>query len=516
LVGGNVSVFGIGGFTVANFTGGISNAGTIAASFNGIIVGGNVQVAAGIGFLTIETFSGGINNAGLISAGSNGNGILVGGTVHGGSLEISTFSDGVSNSGTISAGRAGIFVGGSASGGTLDIAAFAGSVINSGKIFASAGIVVGGPGGVEITSFAGGITNRGQIAALASGIAVAGAAIAGNIVNTGTISGQNGINLLSGFISGAIIDSGTIVAGQHGILADSNVTHGINVASGGKVIATGFSAVGIKVGAATFTGGVTNAGSISAPSGFGVHISAAQTFAGGVTNKGAISAERGIAVSNANRFGTSSSGGGLVNSGTIAASFTGIFINRVTSFFGGITNSGTISADAAGIEINDSNVSGRLLDNGAILGTDYGIHIVNGSMSGGIAVGAHGRIAGGSTGIAISGTTLFLGGIVNSGAVSATGYGIAVDFGNVFSGGVSNSGTVFAAAWDAIVVNGYAQNNAGTGGTLTLTDGRHAASIALLGNYMAGSFVTTPDGHGGTLLTAAEQTQPPLLARPRG
>jgi hypothetical protein len=62
----------------------------------------------------------------------------------------------------------------------------------------------------------------------------------------------------------------------------------------------------------------------------------------------------------------------------------------------------------------------------------------------------------------------------------------------------------------------YAQNNAGTGGTLTLTDGRHAASIALLGNYMAGSFVTAADGHGGMLVTAPEQTPQPLLARPRG
>jgi len=31
-----------------------------------------------------------------------------------------------------------------------------------------------------------------------------------------------------------------------------------------------------------------------------------------------------------------------------------------------------------------------------------------------------------------------------------------------------------------------------TGDTLTLTDGRQAASIALLGNYIAGSFVTAP------------------------
>jgi hypothetical protein len=61
----------------------------------------------------------------------------------------------------------------------------------------------------------------------------------------------------------------------------------------------------------------------------------------------------------------------------------------------------------------------------------------------------------------------------------------------------------------------YAENGADAGGTLTMTDGRHAAAIALLGNYMAGSFVTAADGHGGTLLTQAPQTeQQPLLTHP--
>jgi hypothetical protein len=38
----------------------------------------------------------------------------------------------------------------------------------------------------------------------------------------------------------------------------------------------------------------------------------------------------------------------------------------------------------------------------------------------------------------------------------------------------------------------------------TVTDGRHAAAIALLGNYMAGSFVTTAYGHGRTAETDCE------------
>ena len=79
-----------------------------------------------------------------------------------------------------------------------------------------------------------------------------------------------------------------------------------------------------------------------------------------------------------------------------------------------------------------------------------------------------------------------------------------------FSGGVTNAGTIGFGAQTTLA---YSQNAASTGGTLTVTDGRQAAAIALLGSYMAGSFVTAADGHGGTLISAA-QTQQPLLTHP--
>ena len=56
----------------------------------------------------------------------------------------------------------------------------------------------------------------------------------------------------------------------------------------------------------------------------------------------------------------------------------------------------------------------------------------------------------------------------------------------------------------------YSQNATGAGGTLTVSDGRHATAIALLGNYMAGSFVAVADGHGGTLINEGQTEQ--LLA----
>ena len=39
-----------------------------------------------------------------------------------------------------------------------------------------------------------------------------------------------------------------------------------------------------------------------------------------------------------------------------------------------------------------------------------------------------------------------------------------------------------------------------SGGTLTVTDGSHTAQIALLGNYLASTFVASSDGHGGTMV----------------
>jgi hypothetical protein len=61
----------------------------------------------------------------------------------------------------------------------------------------------------------------------------------------------------------------------------------------------------------------------------------------------------------------------------------------------------------------------------------------------------------------------------------------------------------------------YAENRSEISGTLTLTDGRHATSVALLGNYMAGNFVAAADGHGGTLVTQAQTGPPPLSSHPR-
>jgi hypothetical protein len=64
---------------------------------------------------------------------------------------------------------------------------------------------------------------------------------------------------------------------------------------------------------------------------------------------------------------------------------------------------------------------------------------------------------------------------------------------------------------------GYATNASGSGGALTVSNGVNTANIALLGSYMASSFVTSSDSTGGTLVSEAAQmsAQATPLAQPR-
>jgi autotransporter passenger strand-loop-strand repeat protein len=58
---------------------------------------------------------------------------------------------------------------------------------------------------------------------------------------------------------------------------------------------------------------------------------------------------------------------------------------------------------------------------------------------------------------------------------------------------------------------GYSENSSDTGGILSVKEGTHIAKLALLGNYMATSFVAATDGHGGTLINEAAQTANQLV-----
>ncbi len=101
--------------------------------------------------------------------------------------------------------------------------------------------------------------------------------------------------------------------------------------------------------------------------------------------------------------------------------------------------------------------------------------------------------------VAGGGNTINLGSgtdsVVMNTAVAATG--------DTISGfGGSDQIDLSYLAFGANTTIGYAPNNSNTGGTLTIDDhSGNIANIALLGQYVAGSFALSSDGHGGTLVT---------------
>lgn len=64
----------------------------------------------------------------------------------------------------------------------------------------------------------------------------------------------------------------------------------------------------------------------------------------------------------------------------------------------------------------------------------------------------------------------------------------------------------------ASAIISYSGNN--SPGTLTVSDGANVANIALLGNYMASSFVASSDGHGGTSVIDPPASQVGVLVQP--
>jgi hypothetical protein len=70
-----------------------------------------------------------------------------------------------------------------------------------------------------------------------------------------------------------------------------------------------------------------------------------------------------------------------------------------------------------------------------------------------------------------------------------------------FSGtiaGLTSTDTLDLADMDPAKVQPPTFNGNSSGGTLSVSDGTHSANIALLGNYLASTFTTSSDGHGGT------------------
>jgi uncharacterized protein with beta-barrel porin domain len=438
-------------------------------SFQGATISGNVVNAGtitpggapdGMNFTNATTIQGAVSNSGAISV-TDGTGIHVG-------AGAATLLGGITNSGTITAvgagGQRGIDVAGQFT--------FNGGITNAGVI--SAGVA--GVNVIDNFTFSGGITNgaTGKITAATDGIVVSGGATAmtfgGNISNAGTIAAKIGVNVFGTatggifqikILSGAVINSGTISAATTGIVVK---------------------------GASTFTGGVTNTGTITATAGVGILINglfgtgpfaAGRTYSGGIVSTGAVRAGTiGIELTAVSNF----SGG--ITAGSITAAATAISVTNVSVFSGGITTTGTIQG-TKGIAIDAKTVltlNGDIVNNGTIIATA-------------------------GNGIALTGalvTDTFNGNVTNNGKISATG-GIAVLIGADFdNGGLLNTGVVSSsstAAIDILSTNfgtaslGFVNASTGTiSGAGAVAPAIQISAGTFTGGFTNNGTITSPNG----------------------
>ena len=363
------------------------------------------------------------------------------------------------------------------------------------------------------------ITNSGTIAALGTGATLE------IIITTVTNSTTKALILASG--NGATVDlfdvtvnGGTLKTSAGGEIAATgpDVLNGVTIAAfslievdsvvlrvsggtigAGAVIETNGGGFG---GTAIVSGTVTNGGTLFAQDlGDLVEIASGAVVNGGVALVGDgivdIAGSSGESV----KF-LSNGSGGLEIADTIG--HTGAYSGRMSGF-GGSGHSNTaqfidlVSVTSAGL-ITSSYVSAIGNTSGTLFISSGGTLVAAIKMVGSYSAGDFHITSGNGGVVEITDPTVPNGGSVTS---SATGRfpQLGTDLPDI--------------AFGARTTLAYSQNAAGTGGTLTVSDGRHAASIALLGTYMAGSFVATADGYGGTLVTEAQPHEQTLLAHPR-
>lgn len=317
------------------------------------------------------------------------------------------------------------------------------------------------------TSFDGFLESTGTITT--TGISVVNSQIgtasnAGGIVSSGSLSGGISVDAASTINAGHTADSAIVVGGSftggvsnagtllgfHGILFEAGTITG-GATNSGSITAT---SVGVLVrgSGSTFTGNIANSGTITAGSVGVLVVDASMT--GDVINDvgGVISATTGMAVQ---IIQVPSFAGGVINNGRMVG-FDGIVVSQVGVFGGttGVVNTGNIGATHAGILVGGSSAStptvtftGGIRNSGTI-SAGLGIVLANvGSFSGGI--NNSGAVLGPSfgTGITLDNVGSLSGNIVNTGTITA-GTGIQISAGVNFSGGATiiNSGTLTGSA----------------------------------------------------------------------
>src|SRR5262249_10189357 len=98
-----------------------------------------------------------------------------------------------------------------------------------------------------------------------------------------------------------------------------------------------------------------------------------------------------------------------------------------------------------------------------------------------------------------------------TGTVSGFNAGDSLDLADILFDNVPSPEITSAAHHAPGTTLSFSANDAGTGGTLSVTDGVHTAQISLQGQYVATHFQIASDGGGGTVVTYNDPSLPPEL-----
>ena len=289
--------------------------------------------------------------------------------------------------------------------------------------------------------------------------------------DTGTIT-YSGDDVLLSFIAGpppacTTISGAFTNAAGHSIpcILVPNLTFTGNVSNAGTITGLGTSGGGITVTNSTITGAIVNSGILNG----GIKIDAQSiidpvsvailitgpTFSGGISNAGVLQGTQ----SAIRIAGTTTFGGGITNSGTLSGALYGLQINGVSTFAGGVTNAsgGLITTAGTGIAlVHVTTFLNGITNNGTIAAGEVGILLDDVTTFSGNISNA-GTITA-ATGLKITASTIN-GSIVESGLLLASNVGITIDSasklvstktaiaitGPTFTGGVSNAGLITAA-----------------------------------------------------------------------
>jgi autotransporter passenger strand-loop-strand repeat protein len=242
-----------------------------------------------------------------------------------------------------------------------------------------------------------------------------------------------------------------------------------------------------------------------------------------------------LVMSGGTASGTTVSSGGreVVSSGGTASGTTVISGGYEVVMSGGTASGTTVSSGGTETVSSGGIASGATVLSGSTEyvyggGTARGAVLSAGALVvsfGGLAIGT--TISSGgreyvSSGGSVSGTTLsggFLeiqsGGTVGTSQInfSSVGGTLQLDDSVHFSGTISGFGVpggmdLRDIAFSSATTLGFTEAGDNLSGTLTISDGTHAANITLLGQYVAGNFTKQSDGNGRTLVT-----DPPVVAQ---